>query len=130
MTALLLACSAGEQSLASARASGGASAAGTAGSVGAAGLGGSSGGSEVIVPIAGTGGAVVDPSCAQATYGAELEPLTLYILLDQSGSMKEFDDRWTPVTSALQAFVNAPASQGCAWPCSTSRSATRTKRSA
>ena len=45
--------------------------------------------------------------CASARYSAQLMPLDLFILLDQSGSMNEDDDRWTPVTNALKTFVRS-----------------------
>jgi hypothetical protein len=38
--------------------------------------------------------------------------LALFIALDQSNSMVEDGDRWTPVTDALRAFTAAPESQG------------------
>lgn len=98
-------CSEGTQALTSSPAPGG----GSAGGSSASGAGGMSG---IQIAGAGSGGAGLDASCAEATFGADLKPLTLYILLDQSGSMKEDDDRWTPVTSALRAFVNAPESEG------------------
>jgi hypothetical protein len=45
--------------------------------------------------------------CASAQYSAKLAPLDMFILLDQSGSMTEDDDRWTPTTKALKAFVSS-----------------------
>jgi hypothetical protein len=51
-------------------------------------------------------------SCATAEYEAKLRPLDMVVLLDQSGSMTEHEDRWTPVTSAIKRFVNAPESAG------------------
>jgi hypothetical protein len=101
-----LGCADGKQSLATTpEAQGGTSGAGAMSHAG---------GSNPNVVIAGAadGGAALDPSCAAATFSAELRPLTLYILLDQSGSMKEEGDRWTPVTDAIRAFVNAPESEG------------------
>jgi hypothetical protein len=44
--------------------------------------------------------------CEKGTYTAKARPLDMFILLDQSGSMQEDEDRWTPVTKALKAFVN------------------------
>ncbi len=62
----------------------------------------------------GTGGT---ESCAAATAEAELKPVYLVFLLDESGSMGdgEHGDRkqkWDPVTSALKAFFADPASAG------------------
>jgi hypothetical protein len=52
------------------------------------------------------------PSCATAQYGAELDTLDMLILLDQSGSMTEDDDRWTPTTKAIKSFVSGSAAAG------------------
>jgi len=71
----------------------------------------SSGGSD---GPSGTGGV---ESCAAATQQAELAPVYLVFLLDESGSMGdgEHGDRtkkWDPVTSALNAFFADPESAG------------------
>ena len=50
--------------------------------------------------------------CATAEYEAKLRPLDLLVLLDQSGSMTEHDDRWTPTTNAIKSFVSSPESAG------------------
>jgi hypothetical protein len=47
--------------------------------------------------------------CAGDTYAVSARPLDMLILLDQSGSMKEDEDRWTPVTQAIEKFVRTPA---------------------
>jgi hypothetical protein len=47
-------------------------------------------------------------SCLRAEYTALARPLDMLILLDQSGSMQEDEDRWTPTTNALKTFVGAP----------------------
>lgn len=101
---LCVACSDGTQSLtmSPAKSTGGAGNAPTFGT----------GGLAIVIGDMGNGGATLGPSCANATFSAELRPLTLYVLLDQSGSMKEDGDRWTPVTSAIRAFVNAAESEG------------------
>jgi hypothetical protein len=52
------------------------------------------------------------PSCAKATYAAALKALDMFILLDQSGSMTENDDRWTPVTKAIKSFVASDKAAG------------------
>jgi hypothetical protein len=46
--------------------------------------------------------------CAGDTYAVSARPLDMLILLDQSGSMKEDEDRWTPVTQAIEQFVRTP----------------------
>jgi hypothetical protein len=51
-------------------------------------------------------------SCAQAEYEAKLRPLDMLVVLDQSGSMTEHDDRWTPVTQALVRFVSSSDAAG------------------
>jgi hypothetical protein len=51
------------------------------------------------------GDAGIGTGCARAQYSAKLKPLDMFILLDQSGSMTEDDDRWTPTTKALKKFV-------------------------
>lgn len=50
--------------------------------------------------------------CATAEYEAKLRPLDMLVLLDQSGSMTEHDDRWTPTTNAIKSFVSSPESTG------------------
>jgi hypothetical protein len=50
--------------------------------------------------------------CAKAEYEAKIKPLQMMILLDQSGSMTEHDDRWTPVTLALKKFVSSGQAAG------------------
>ncbi|HEX3775423.1 MAG TPA: vWA domain-containing protein [Polyangiaceae bacterium] len=65
-----------------------------------------------------TGGTSTNPdggiadSCASDTHQAAAIPVTLFVLLDQSGSMTQDGDRWSPVTSALKAFVNDMAQAG------------------
>ena len=75
------------------------------------GSGSNGGGSE---GLAGSGGV---ESCAAATQQAELAPVYLVFLLDESGSMGdgEHGDRtrkWDPVTSALKEFFADPESAG------------------
>jgi hypothetical protein len=103
---------------------GGASAGSSSSTAGTFTIGGTSngtGGSDVGGSLAfggddgqGTGGS---ESCAAATAEAELKPVYLVFLLDESGSMGdgEHGDRkqkWDPVTSALKAFFADPASAG------------------
>jgi hypothetical protein len=64
--------------------------------------------------LGGTGGT---ESCASATQEAELAPVYLVFLLDESGSMGDgqHGDRtkkWDPVSSALKAFFADPKSAG------------------
>jgi hypothetical protein len=47
--------------------------------------------------------------CAHDTRESKPSPVDLFILLDQSGSMTEGQDRWTPVTDALGDFIRDPA---------------------
>lgn len=53
-----------------------------------------------------------DPSgaCASETRTAERLPLDIYVLLDQSGSMK--DSKWASAKAAIKAFVTNKASEG------------------
>jgi len=122
LIALLAACSAEHRRTEEPAASGG-------GAGGARPLGGSGGAVSTfpgsagmtVLPLAGQGSASeadasvatdAGASCAKAEYEAKLRPLDLLVLLDQSGSMTEHEDRWTPVTSAIKHFVNATASAG------------------
>jgi hypothetical protein len=50
--------------------------------------------------------------CARAQFHATLKQLDMLILLDQSGSMTEDDDRWTPTTNAIKKFVASPEVAG------------------
>jgi hypothetical protein len=49
--------------------------------------------------------------CAEATYDSGPTDLSMFVLLDRSGSMAD-DNRWAAVTSALSAFVDDPAAEG------------------
>lgn len=70
--------------------------------------------------VAGQSGVAPDDSstfdasagCAKAEYEAKLRPLDMLVLLDQSGSMTEHEDRWTPTTNAIKRFVGASESNG------------------
>lgn len=102
----LSACAPGADSSSSSGATGGAAGQGGAGGAGGQGGGGAGGlgdggaGGVTIGP--GTGGGIL-AGCAEAEEQAELLPLDLYIMLDQSGSM--LGPRWKAVTQALDAFV-------------------------
>lgn len=49
--------------------------------------------------------------CAEATYDSGPTDLSMFVLLDRSGSMQD-DNRWGEVTAALSAFVDDPAAAG------------------
>ena len=49
-----------------------------------------------------------DAGCVRGQYTAKARALDMFVLLDQSGSMQEDEDRWTPVTTALKTFVGLP----------------------
>jgi hypothetical protein len=75
------------------------------------GSGSNGGGSD---GLSGSGGG---ESCAAATQQAELSPVYLVFLLDESGSMGDGeygqrDQKWDPVTSALKDFFADPESAG------------------
>jgi hypothetical protein len=74
---------------------------GLLGSSGGPGLGGEGGG-----PVIG-----LDAACASQSSKGQLQPLDMYIMLDQSGSMKD-NNKWGNVTSALNAFVAQPSMAG------------------
>ncbi len=61
---------------------------------------------------AGMGNAPEPEACASQTVVGERLPLDVFVLLDQSGSMTEGEDRWGPVTAAILGFVDDPTSQG------------------
>jgi hypothetical protein len=88
----------------------------TSGSAGTLNLGNSpSGGSDGTAQ--GGDGSGGGEACASATTEAELAPVYLVFLLDESGSMGDgkYGDRtqkWDPVTSALNAFFADPDSAG------------------
>ncbi|HEY3668872.1 MAG TPA: hypothetical protein VGL19_22900, partial [Polyangiaceae bacterium] len=77
----------------------------------AAGAGPAAGGSStIIVDPASMGGTA--PTCGSDSHEAQTVPLSMLVLLDQSGSMTLDGNRWTPVTSALKAFVAGPSLAG------------------
>lgn len=49
----------------------------------------------------------LEPGCVRAQYSATLAPLDMFILLDQSGSMNDEEDRFTPTTRAIDQFVGS-----------------------
>jgi hypothetical protein len=97
---------------ASSGAAGGPGGSGPAGGVGGVSVGGVGG---VINPGSGgnggNGGNGFD-ECGFQRIEAKKTPLDMFIMLDKSGSMVLFGDRWGPVTSALRAFVQSPEMAG------------------
>ncbi len=78
---------------------------GTAGSAdGSAGSGGGLSGNG-----GGSGG--LPPGCAADTYGGQLVPLDMFIMLDRSGSMNDAG-KWPAVTNAINSFVQLPDAVG------------------
>jgi hypothetical protein len=81
----------------------------------------SSGGALDLIPTAGTpndstsGQAGVGGGCAATFVQAKLKTLAMFVMLDQSGSMREIVDqakmvtRWQAVTTAFGSFVQNPA---------------------
>jgi len=64
----------------------------------------------IIVDPGSTGGAAT--TCGSDTHEATTIPLSLFVLLDQSGSMTLDGNRWAPVTTALKAFIAGPSLAG------------------
>jgi hypothetical protein len=93
---------------ASGGASGGSGAEGRGGAAGSGGVSGSAGTASGGSDGAGNDGG----ACVSISFEAKVAPLDLFILLDKSGSMALSVDRWTPVTSAIRAFVEAPGNAG------------------
>ncbi len=96
--------------------SGGSDASGGFGAVGSSTTGGHGGaaGTVVAIPSAGTGGTevIIDNACDTRSIDAKLDPVSLLVMFDRSGSMAsgpvdpvtEFD-RWQTSTSALEEFL-------------------------
>jgi hypothetical protein len=81
--------------------------------------GGSSSSFDLGDLMQGTGGSAQEETkeCASTSAEAELEPVQLLFLLDDSASMggtniDKQNSRWNPVTGALNAFFSDPASAG------------------
>ena len=83
------------------------------GSAGGGGPGDPGGGGGTFGDDAGGGG---DASCAAESSKAKQQPLDIYIMLDQSGSMTEMvaggGTKWTAVSTALKTFVGQPSLAG------------------
>jgi hypothetical protein len=52
-----------------------------------------------------------DTQCARSDFRSGYQDVSLYVLLDRSGSMKD-DDKWAQATAALAAFVHDPSAAG------------------
>jgi hypothetical protein len=72
--------------------------------------GGSGNAPPIPVNQAGMGGG--SQNCGAESHQAMIKPLAIYLLVDWSASMTERNDLWTPVKTALSAFVNDPSSAG------------------
>jgi hypothetical protein len=66
-------------------------------------------GTIVVNQGGGMGGAA---TCGSDTQEAMTVPLSMFVLLDQSGSMTQDGNRWAPVTTALKAFIAGPSLAG------------------
>jgi len=58
-----------------------------------------------------------ETACAAESHQATQKPLAMYLIVDQSNSMSDPDEegaaeRWTPVSTAIRAFVEDPTSAG------------------
>lgn len=89
---------------------GGGEAAGTS-SAGRAGDGAGGGSFLVGSSSHGGGGAGGQATCVQVTAGAKLLPLTMFVAVDQSGSMSS-DGKWNNVKSAFTQFFQDPSALG------------------
>lgn len=83
---------------------------------GAGGTGSGTGAGDIDGFDPGDGGVALDSGCASAVGKADLLPLDIYVMLDQSGSMGEpvagGGTKWGAVTQALTTFVNQPGLDG------------------
>ncbi|HWZ90400.1 MAG TPA: vWA domain-containing protein [Polyangiaceae bacterium] len=70
-----------------------------------------SGGTSSISVDGGNGSAGSD-NCAADSQQAMTLPVSIYVLLDQSGSMTIDGNRWAPVTAALKSFLAGPSLAG------------------
>ncbi|MFO0568281.1 MAG: vWA domain-containing protein [Polyangiaceae bacterium] len=93
------------------------SASGSGGSAGAGNGSGAGGSGGISVGGGGSGGVNLDggggtgalTGCAKETFGGELVPVDLFIMLDKSGSMDSGQNNtWVPVTNAISQFVDLP----------------------
>ena len=61
-------------------------------------------------------GAISDAACAKATVTAQAVPLDIFVMLDQSGSMKDptgsGGSKWEAVKAAFKGFISDPATKG------------------
>ena len=73
---------------------------------------GNSGGDISINPTGTGGSGGGSDACAAESQTASTVPLSMFILLDQSGSMQQEGNRWTPVTTALKTFLSGTSIAG------------------
>ena len=85
---------------------------GTASSGGSPLVVGNNGGTLSIGTGDGSGGSGGIEQCAAESQQAQTVPLSMFILLDQSGSMQQEGNRWTPVTTALKTFLSGTSIAG------------------
>ena len=92
---------------------GNSSSSGASGSSGKGGSSGTSGGSSSSGDLLGgdAGNVPLDAACATESAKAQQQPLDMYIMLDQSGSMQQ-QSKWTNVTGALKSFFTQPTAAG------------------
>ncbi len=79
-------------------------------------VGGGGGGGFDVAGGGDIGGGPTDTSCASTSSAATLIPLDLFIMQDQSGSMRETTStgatKWEAVKAALKSFMDDPTSAG------------------
>src|SRR5215831_11829447 len=92
---------------------------GSGGSSGSSSAGASNGDGGVLIGVGTSGNAGQNPdgtSCAQVVRKGEAVPVDMYVLLDKSSSMLDTTGagptKWDAIRSALESFVNDPASSG------------------
>lgn len=78
--------------------------------------GGSGGGFQTVEAGTANDAAGLGDGCASSTYAGEQMPLDIFIMYDQSGSMKDMVaggvTKWVAIRDAFLAFVNDPGSDG------------------
>ncbi len=108
VSALLVACSGAKGETGFAPENGGSGSTGSDG-----GRGSSSGSTGSSGNLFGDGGGSIaaDAACATSAAKAQQQPLDMYVMLDQSGSMNQ-QGKWTNVTGALKSFFAQPTAAG------------------
>jgi Mg-chelatase subunit ChlD len=93
--------------------SGGAPAAGATGSGGAMVSGSGDTGGIIVIQTGGTSSTGPDAGCNKEVHQGERQPLDMYFLVDQSGSMKEGNpSKWAAVSMSLSSFLGDAANAG------------------